>query len=226
MRRTGAALRLAALLAAALLPAALLPGCAEREPAADAAEAPPEQTAEEGDSSGSEAALDTETAPEAPAEEAIAPHQVYPRGARVLPHDYAIGPLQDLLAAAEAEQEVTAALLPFLRALAEGRVDAATVAPDRLRSLRRSLQYHLDAGAVPRAARIGAVTLAQGAGEAHAAVRLFGEPGRVAGEVYLEAGADGWLVVDVQLDLPRLAQPYSPREREFVPRSDRPLLTR
>ena len=225
MRRTGAALRLAALLAAALLPAALLPGCAEREPAADA-EAPPEQSAEEGDSSSTEAALNTETAPEAPAEETIAPHQVYPRGARVLPHDYAIGPLQDLLAAAEAEQEVTAALLPFLRALAEGRVDAATVAPDRLRSLRRSLQYHLDAGAVPRAARIGAVTLAQGASEAHAAVRLFGEPGRVAGEVYLEAGAGGWLVVDVQLDLPRLAQPYSPREREFVPRSDRPLLIR
>lgn len=225
MRRTGAALPLTALLAAALLAAALLPGCAEREPAADAAEAA-EQTAEDGDSSSTEAALDTETASEAPAEEAIAPHQVYPRGARVLPHDYAIGPLQDLLAAAEAEQEVTAALLPFLRALAEGRVDAATVAPDRLRSLRRSLQYHLDAGAVPRAARIGAVTLAQGAGEAHATVRLFGEPGRVAGEVYLEAGAGGWLVVDVQLDLPRLAQPYSPREREFVPRSDRPLLIR
>lgn len=224
MRRTGAALLLAAApLAAALLAAALLSGCAEREPAADT-EAPPEQSTEDGDSSSTEEALDTETASEAPAEEAIAPHQVYPRGARVLPHDYAIGPLQDLLAAAEAEQAVTAALLPFLRALAEGRVDAATVAPDRLPSLRRSLQYHLDAGAVPRAARIGAVTLAEG--EAHAAVRLFGEPGRVAGEVYLEAGAGGWLVVDVQLDLPRLAQPYSPREREFVPRSDRPLLIR
>ena len=209
---------------AAFLGGALLLGCGDREPAAAAedAVAPPEQTAD-----GAPASLEpeTETVPETPAAaRAVAPHQVYPRGARVLPHDYGIGPLQDLLAGGEAERAVTAALLPFLRALAEGRVDAKAVAPDRLRSLRRSLQYHLDAGAVPHAARIGAVTLAEG--EAHVPVRLFGEPGRVAGEIYLEAGAGGWRVVDVQLDLPRLAQPYSPREREFAPRSDRPLLIR
>lgn len=205
---------------AAFLGGALLFGCGEREPpaAAEDAAAPQEQTADGGPGS-------PEPEPETPAAaRAVAPHQVYPRGARVLPHDYAIGPLQDLLAGGEAERAVTAALLPFLRALADGRVDAAVVAPDRLRSLRRSLQYHLDAGAVPHAARIGAVTLAEG--QAHVPVRLFGEPGRVAGEIYLEAGAGGWLVVDVQLDLPRLAQPYSPREREFAPRSDRPLLIR
>lgn len=217
MRRTSVGRGLAAFLGGALLC-----GCGEREPPAAAEDAapPPEQTADGGPSS-----PEPETAPETPAAaRAVAPYQVYPRGARVLPHDYDIGPLQDLLAAREAERAVTAALLPFLRALAEGRVDAAAVAPDRLRSLRRSLQYHLDAGSVPHAARIGAVTLAEG--EAHVPVRLFGEPGRVAGEIYLEAGAGGWRVVDVQLDLPRLAQPYSPREREFAPRSDRPLLIR
>lgn len=168
-----------------------------------------------------------DTAAAAPADgetPAVARHLLYRRGPRVMPQDYTIGPLQDLLAPDEPARAVTAALITFLRALAEGQIAAAAVAPDRLRSLRRSLQYHLDAGAVPHAARIGTVTLAER--EAHVAIRLFGEPGRVAGEIYLEAGAGGWRVVDAQLDLTRLALPYSPREREFAPRSDRSLLLR
>lgn len=211
---------------AALLGAALLLGCAdEQPPAAGAAEPPPgDPSAAAADSPDAAPAADGETAALPAVSRASARHLLYPRGKRVMPQDYTIGPLQDLIAPEEPAGAVTAALVTFLRALAEGEIAAAAVAPDRLRSLRRSLQYHLDAGAVPRAARIGTVTAAEG--EAHAAIRLFGEPGRVAGEIYLEAGAGGWQVVDAQLDLSRLALPYSPREREFAPRSDRPLLLR
>lgn len=215
---------------AALLGAALLLGCAdEQPPAAGAAESPPaaaagDPSAAAADSPDAAPAADGETAALPAAARASARHLLYPRGKRVMPQDYTIGPLQDLIAPEEPAGAVTAALVTFLRALAEGEIAAEAVAPDRLRSLRRSLQYHLDAGAVPRAARIGAVTAAER--EAHAAIRLFGEPGRVAGEIYLEAGAGGWQVVDAQLDLSRLALPYSPREREFAPRSDRPLLLR
>ena len=154
----------------------------------------------------------------------VAPHLLYPRGVRVTPNDYSIGPLQDLLDAAQPEHAVTGTVVTFLRALAEGAVEVEAVASDRLRSLRRSLEFHLTAEALPHAARVGEVTLVEQ--QAHVAIRLFGDPGRVAGEIYLEARAEGWRIVDVQLDLARLALPYTPREKEFAPSSDRWLLVR
>ena len=162
--------------------------------------------------------------PQPPAAPAVAPHLLYPRGARVTPNDFSIGPLQDLLAAAEPEHAVTGTLVTFLRALAEGAIEVEAVAPERLRSLQRSLEYHLTAEALPHAARVGEITLAEQ--QAHVAIRLFGDTGRVAGEIYLEAGAEGWRIVDVHLDLARLALPYTPREKEFAPSSDRWLLVR
>ena len=59
--------------------------------------------------------------------------------------------------------------------------------------------------------------------QAHVALRLFGEPGRAAGEAYLEATADGWRIADLQLDLHRLAQPYT-AAAEFEPSVTRWLL--
>ena len=92
---------------------------------------------------------------------------------------------------------------------------------DRRQSLSRSLRFHLRDGRLPRAARIGAVTVADD--QIHVAVRLFGDPGRVAGEAYLEATPDGWRIADLQLDLQRLAQPYT-APAEFEPSAARWLL--
>lgn len=200
----------------------MVPGCAEDEPPPVVAEPPAEEVS---DGTGDAAAVPAaELGVLPPAVPAVAPHLLYPRGMRVTPNDYSIGPLQDLLTAPARENAVTRTLVTFLRALAEGTVEAETVAPDRLRSLRRSLEYHLAGGALPHAARVGAITVAEQ--QAHVAVRLFGDPGRVAGEIYLETGAEGWRIVDVQLDLALLALPHTPREREFAPRSDRWLLIR
>ena len=92
---------------------------------------------------------------------------------------------------------------------------------DRRQSLSRSLRFHVRDGRLPRAARIGAVTVADD--QIHVAVRLFGDPGRVAGEAYLEATPDGWRIADLQLDLQRLAQPYT-APAEFEPSAARWLL--
>ena len=54
---------------------------------------------------------------------AVAPHLLYPRGVRITPNDYSIGPLQDLLIEAEPENAVTRTLVMFLRALAEGTIE-------------------------------------------------------------------------------------------------------
>ena len=207
---------------ALILGVTMLSSCAEDEAPPAVAEPAAEAVATGTGRTGPVAAAEPGTRP--PAAPAVAPHLLYPRGVRVTPNDYSIGPLQDLLAAAEPEHAVTRTLVTFLRALAEGAIEVEAVAPDRLRSLRRSLEYHLTAEALPHAARVGAITLAEQ--QAHVAIRLFGDPGRVAGEIYFEAGAEGWRIVDVQLDLARLALPYTPREQEFAPSSDRWLLVR
>jgi len=205
---------------ALVLGVTVLAGCGEEEPPPAAAE-PPAQVAADGARKAT-AAPAAEPGVPPPAVPAVAPHLLYPRGMRITPNDYSIGPLQDLLVAAEPKNAVTGTLVTFLRALAQGSVEVEAVAPDRLRSLRRSLEYHLTGAALPYAARVGEITVTEQ--QAHVAIRLFGDPGRVAGEIYLEAGAEGWRVVDVQLDLARLALPYTPLEQEFVPRSDRWLL--
>ena len=146
------------------------------------------------------------------------------RGERITPHDYAIGPLQDLLAAGPVESAVTRTLVDFFRALAAGTIEQALIAPDWRQSLTRSLRFHLQEGLQQRAMRIGEVAVTEQ--RAHANIRVFGQPGRVAGEAYLEVTAEGWRIVDLQLDWRQLALPYTTQEREFVPRADRWLLLR
>ena len=210
---------------AVLLSTAMLLSCADDEPPAAAVVEGPAQAAPDRTSRlGTATAADEGAAPAPPPVPAVAPHLLFPRGIRIMPHDYTIGPLQDLLAAGPAAEEVTATMVTFLRALGEGAIEALAVAPERWRSLTRSIQYHLREGTLPHAARIGEVTVAEE--RAHAVIRLFGDPGRVAGELYLEGGAEGWRIVDVQLDLLQLALPYTSREQEFAPRSDRWLLLR
>ena len=143
------------------------------------------------------------------------------RGPRVLPHDYAIGPLQDLLATGQTEREVTSILIAFFETLAAGSIATEAIASDRRQSLSRSLQFHVRDGRLPRAVRIGSVTISDD--QVRVALRLFGDPGRTAGEAYLQATAAGWRIVDLQLDLRQLARPYTARA-EFEPRADQWLL--
>ena len=211
-------------LAAAVLIAALLSSCTGDD--SEATEAP-DQTVPADDAAGDgsvQAAAESahgleSTEPSADSE--IDPSFLYRRAPRLLPHDYEIGQLQDLLATGRTEREVLGTLLSFLAALAEGTIAETAMAPDRRQSLSRSLQYHVRDGQLPHAARIGAVTVTDD--RVHVAIRLFGEPGRVSGEAYLESTPDGWHISDLQLDLQRLAQPYT-APSEFEPSAARWLL--
>ena len=212
-------------LALAALGVGLVLGCArtddDRPSAAAAGDMAPAQRAVVTDGgAGSMAATATDSAAPAAIDGALLHH----RRPRTAPYDFSIGPLQDRLAAPAAAAAVTATVTAFFRGLAAGAPDPGLIAPDRRRSLTRSLQIHVTAGRLPRALRIGAVEVADGI--AHAAIRLFGQPGRTTGEVYLTTTADGWRIVDLQVDLQRLALPYAAATEEFVPRNDRWLLLR
>ena len=213
-------------LAAAVVTAALLSSCTDDDP--PATQTPERIAAADGTAGSMRAATDPIGAhgsaePSAATGAEIDPSFLYRRAPRLLPHDYEIGPLQDLLAAGRTESEAIGTLISFLAALAEGTIAEAAIAPDRRQSLSRSLRFHLRHGRLPRAARIGAVTVADD--RMHVAVRLFGDPGRVAGEAYLEATPDGWRIADLQLDLQRLALPYT-AAAEFEPSATRWLLLR
>jgi hypothetical protein len=211
-------------LAAAVLTAVLLASCTNEDPNATSS---PDQELLSEDSAGdgpvaSESAGDLDTdAASADNDSEIDPSFLSRRAPRILPHDYEIGELQDLLATGAGEREAIGTLLAFLGALAEGTIAEATLVPDRRQTLSRSLRFHLSEQTLPRAVRIGALTVAEE--QIHLSVRLFGEPGRAAGEVYLEATVDGWRVADLQLDLQRLSQPYT-AQAEFAPSAARWVL--
>ena len=205
-------------LAAAVLTAVLLASCTDDDP--NTASSPDREVLEEG-SAGDGESVSSESAGEfdsaaasAESDAEIDPSFLYRHAARILPHDYEIGALQDLLATGRTEREAIGTLLAFLGALAEGTIAETALVPDRRQTLSRSLQFHLSEETLPRAARIGALTVAEE--QIHLSVRLFGERGRVAGEAYLETTADGWRIADLQLDLQRLAQPYT-AQAEFEP---------
>ena len=209
-------------LAAAVLTATLLMSCNGDDSQATPTE---ERTAAEGGaepSDGGAAAADSAQMPSESGAE-LDPWFLHRRAPRLLPHDYEIGPLQDLLAAGRTEREVLDTLLSFLGALAEGTIAEAALTADRRQSLSRSLRFHVRDGRLPHAVRIGAVTVTED--QVYVALRLFGEPGRVAGEAYLEATPGGWRIADLQLDLHRLAQPYTV-PAEFEPSAARWLLLR
>ena len=211
-------------LAAAVLIAALLSSCTGDE--TKASEVPDKtEAANSADGGGVQAAAEPadafDPAGRDDSEAEIDPAFLYRRAPRLLPHDYEIGQLQDLLATGRTEREVLGALLSFLAALAEGTIAETAIAPHRRQSLSRSLQFHVRDGRLPHAARIGAVTGTED--QVHVALRLFGEPGRVAGEAYLESTPSGWRIADLQLDLQRLAQPYT-APTEFEPSAARWLL--
>ena len=211
-------------LAVAVVTAALLMSCNGGDSQATPAE---ERTAAaagstERNDGGVQAAAASDSA-QPPSETAaeMEPWHLHRRAPRLLPHDYEIGPLADLLAPGRTEREVLDTLLSFLGALAEGTIAEAAIASDRRQSLSRSLQFHVRDGRLPHAARIGAVTVTED--QVYVALRLFGDPGRVAGEAYLEATPGGWRIADLQLDLHRLAQPYQV-PAEFEPSAARRLL--
>ena len=208
----------------AVLTAALLISCNGDDSQATPTEertAAVEGSAETSDGSVRTAAASDSAQPPSESGAEMDPWFLHRSGPRLLPHDYEIGQLQDLLATGRTEREVLDTLLSFLGALAEGTIAEAAIVADRRQSVSRSLRFHLRDGRLPHAARIGAVIVTED--QAYVAVRLFGEPGRVTGEAYLEATPAGWRIADLQLDLHRLAQPYTV-PAEFEPSAARRLL--
>jgi hypothetical protein len=135
---------------------------------------------------------------------------------RLVPEDFEIGPLADLLAGSRAQRLAAAAGLRFLASLASGKVADGELAPDRREELTHSLQHYLDRKLTPSRSRLGPLVEVEG-GVLRARVHLFGEPGEALGELYFSQEGGQWYVSDVQIGLASLGVPHPRSSEKFIP---------
>ena len=131
------------------------------------------------------------------------------------PEDYEIGPLQYRSDNRDV-RAVTERVYALASDLKEGRMPLEHLHPDWRTVAERSLEHHLSLEQVPTAVRIGTVEIYAG-DKARANIRLWGNPGRTEGEIYLEMFEGLWLVSDLQADLTALSVEMQEREESFEP---------
>jgi hypothetical protein len=148
--------------------------------------------------------------------------------AQVLPEDFKIGPLADLVGIDRSTLEMVSVSTRFLDALQEGMVEGESVHADVREELTTSIRYYLQRDLVPVNYRIGAITMeSYGEGEQRSSpleqrtawmnLRLFGSPGICEGELYLERSAGRWFVSDLQIDFESMGQEYVREQEPYYP---------
>ena len=147
---------------------------------------------------------------------------------QVLPEDFKIGPLADLVGIDRSTLEMVSVATRFLEGLEEGRVERESVHAEVREELTTSIRYYLQRDLVPVNYRIGAITTeSYGEGAQRSSLlekrtawmnlRLFGSPGVTEGELYLERSAGRWFVSDLQIDFEGMGQEYLRDEEQYYP---------
>lgn len=147
----------------------------------------------------------------------------------ILPEDFEIGPLADLVGADRSTQEMISVTTRFLNALEEGEVSAETLEKNVREELTQSIGYYLQQGLIPATYRIGAITTeSAGNGKSPSPflgdtawmdVRLFGSPGVCDGQLYLERSGGRWYVSDLQINFEIMSQEYFREQEKYYPSS-------
>ena len=147
---------------------------------------------------------------------------------QVLPEDFKIGPLADLVGIDRNTVEMVTVSTRFLNALQKGTVDQETLHAEVREELTTSIRYYLERDLIPVNYRIGAITTEsytegdqqqsplQYSG-AWMNIRLFGTPGVAEGELYLERSGSRWYVSDLQIDFETIGEQYVKEEEAYYP---------
>jgi hypothetical protein len=149
--------------------------------------------------------------------------------AGVLPEDFKIGPLADLVGVDRNTLEMISVTTRFLNALQDGKVSAETLQKNVREELTQSIGYYLHRELIPTTYRIGAITTESGADDQNTSpqlnhtawlnIRLFGSPGVCDGELYLERSAGRWYVSDLQINFEMMNQDYVREQEKYYPSS-------
>jgi hypothetical protein len=138
--------------------------------------------------------------------------------AAVLPEDFKIGPLADLVGVDRNTREMVSTATRLLNALGKGNVAAESLEKNVREELTNSIDYYLQQELIPLTYRIGAVSMETG--EQHSAwmnIRLFGSPGVTEGELYLEKTGGRWYVSDLQINFEMMKEEYTPEQEKYFP---------
>jgi hypothetical protein len=147
---------------------------------------------------------------------------------QVLPEDFKIGPLADLVGVDRTTLEMISVSTRFLNALEQGMVEGESLHSEVRQELATSIRYYLDRDLIPVNYRIGAITTESYAeGEQKSSLldhrtawmnlRLFGSPGVSEGELYLERSAGRWYISDLQIDFEQMGQDYVREQEAYYP---------
>lgn len=147
---------------------------------------------------------------------------------QILPEDFKIGPLADLVGVDRNTLEMVSVSARFLNALLERRVEGESLHAEVKDELTISIRYYLERNLIPVDYRIGAITTESYAeGEQNSSVshrrtawmnlRLFGSPGVSEGELYLERSGGRWYVSDLQIDFEGMGREYVPEQEQYYP---------
>ncbi len=147
---------------------------------------------------------------------------------QILPEDFKIGPLADLVGVDRNTLEMVSASARFLNALLEGRVQGESLHADVRDELTTSIRYYLERNLIPVDYRIGTITTESYAEgdpmpsrlhrrEAWMNLRLFGSPGVSEGELYLERSGGRWYVSDLQIDFEGMGREYVREQEQYYP---------
>jgi hypothetical protein len=146
----------------------------------------------------------------------------------ILPEDFKIGPLADLVGVDRSTLEMISVSTRFLNALEEGTIDQQALLEEVREELTTSIRYYLDRELIPVNYRIGVITMESSSESeqepsslqrrsAWMNVRLFGSPGVSEGELYLERSGGRWYVSDLQIDFEALGQEYVKEQEQYYP---------
>jgi hypothetical protein len=146
----------------------------------------------------------------------------------VLPEDFKIGLLADLVGVDRSTLEMVSVTTRFLNALQEGTVQGESLQKEMREELTNSIGYYLQRDLIPLNYRIGAITTEAYAEREQSSshlqhprawmnIRLFGSPGVCEGELYLERSGGRWYISDLQIDFERMSQEYVREQEAYYP---------
>jgi hypothetical protein len=147
---------------------------------------------------------------------------------QVLPEDFKIGFLANLVGIDRSTQEMVSVATRFLNGLQAGNVAIETLHNSVREELANSISYYLNQELIPTTYRIGAITTQSQQGNdqntpldqdrtAWMNIRLFGSPGVCEGELYLENSGGRWYISDLQANFELLKRAYSREQEKYYP---------
>ena len=134
----------------------------------------------------------------------------------LLPIDYKIGPLQELIGNDKEQQSIVTVLNSFFTGIIKGKIEKALLLQENSFSLQGYLDYNLKKKSnIPVKFRLGKIAIKKDSAQVN--IRLFSAKGVTEGEVFVQKKENSWYISDLQVNLDLLSTDYGGLQEKFMP---------